>query len=84
MNNLHQTPRESSSELGRSLAAKTIDDILDMFYESEVGSPEAQEAMDELIRRAALYTELKAEVAELKDKLKTRTVVVAPDSPRGQ
>ena len=84
MDNLHQTRRESSSELGRSLAAKTIDDVLDMFYESSEGSSEALEAMDELIRRAALYSELKADNELLKASKGYRQVMLAPDSQRAQ
>lgn len=81
---MHRTKRESSSELGPILAAKNIDDLLDYLNASPEGSVEAQEATDELVRRAALYTELKAENAILKASKGYRQVMLAPDSQRAQ
>ena len=81
---MHRTKRESSSDLGLILRAKDIDQLLEHMNDSEEGSEESREVLDEIIRRAALYTELTNKVTALEAKLKTRTVVVAPDSPRGQ
>lgn len=81
---MHQTKRESSSELGPILAAKNIDDLLEAFYDSSEGSEMALEALDELIRRAALYSELKAENELLRASKGYRQVMLAPDSQRAQ
>lgn len=81
---MHRTKRESSSDLGPILAAKNIDDLLAYLNASPEGSVEAQEATDELIRRAALYTELKAENTILKASKGYRQVMLAPESNREQ
>lgn len=86
MDNLHQTRRESSSELGPIMRAKSVDELISSLLDSEDGSEESTEALDELIRRAALYTEIQT----IQDKVygtkapQYRQVMLAPDSQRAQ
>lgn len=55
---MHRTKRESSSALGPIMKAKSVDELISSLLETEDGSEESTEALDELIRRAALYTEM--------------------------
>lgn len=57
MEELRRIRRESSSSLAPILSAKSVDDLLDLFMSTENGSEESTEALDEIIRRAVLYTE---------------------------
>ncbi len=67
MEELRGIKRESSSPLAPALKAKSVDDLLDMFFDSKNGSEEARESLDELIRRACLWTELQDKINKAKE-----------------
>lgn len=84
---MHQTKRESSSPLGPIMKAKSVNDLIDSLINTEDGSEESLEALDELIRRAALHDEVVAKNIILEGLLRaktSRTVMVAPTSERAQ
>lgn len=84
MEELRRIKRESTSSLAPILTAKSVDDLLELFMSTENGTEEATEALDEIIRRAVLYTEARDRGAQLvkqyQEKGHTGKIVVqAPD-----
>ena len=65
MEELRRIKRESTSPLAPIMQAKSVDDLIDMFMSPGSSSEESTEALDEVIRRAVLYTEARERGAQL-------------------
>jgi hypothetical protein len=61
--------RKSSSPLAPTLAAKSVDELVDWLINKDFESEESREAMNEIIRRAALWTEAQEKIKNIKNQV---------------
>ncbi len=61
--------RKSSSPLAPTLAASSMDQLIDWLLNKEDGSEESMGALDEILRRAALWTEAQEKIKNIKNQV---------------